>query len=132
MRRSSARSGDSGSKAEGKGGADPEFRVEHERFTAVNIRLYGLITKAFGLTSCRPLAGQCALLSGEPDWIRKDGFDITAKAPDGSPDYSLVQFLNGRAPQLQAMLRVLLEDRFRLKVHYEKRQVPIYVLTKGN
>jgi uncharacterized protein (TIGR03435 family) len=139
VRRSSARSGDSlGSKAEGRGGgADPEFRVEHERFSAINIRLYGLIVKAYGLTGCRPLTGQCVLLSGGPDWIgpawlRKDGFDITAKAPDGSPDYTLVQFLNGRAPQLQAMLRVLLEDRFRLKLHYEKRQLPVYVVAKGN
>ena len=131
VRRSAARSSDS-SKGVGRGGADQEFNVEHERFTAININLYALIVKAFGLTTCRALSGQCVLLSGGPDWIRKDGFDIRAKAPSGSPDYSLVQFNNGHAPQLNAMLRVLLEDRFHLKVHVEKRQLPVYALTKGN
>ena len=133
VRRSSARSADSaGLKTEGRGGATPEFRVEHGSFTANNINLYGLIVKAFGLNSCRALAGHCALLSGGPDWLGKDGFHIRAKAPNGSPDYTLAQFQNGNAPQLQAMLRALLEDRFRIKAHLEKRQVPVYILTKGN
>jgi uncharacterized protein (TIGR03435 family) len=121
-----------GFKAEGRGGPDPEFQVEHGRFTATNVALYGLIVKAFGLTTCCPFAGSCVLLTGGPAWLGKDGFTIRAKAPDGSPDYNLVQFPNGRAPQLQAMLRLLLEDRFHLKVHSEKRQPPVYVLAKGN
>jgi uncharacterized protein (TIGR03435 family) len=71
-------------------------------------------------------------LSGGPDWLRKDGFNVRAKAPDGSPDYSLVQFHNGNAPQPQAMLRTLLEERFQLKVHSEKRQVRVYALVKSS
>jgi uncharacterized protein (TIGR03435 family) len=112
-------------------GAAGGFEVEHTRFTATDVSLYGLIVKAYGLSACRPFVGQCVLLSGGPDWLRKETFDVRAKAPDGSPDYDLIQFLNGRAPQLQVMLRTLLEDRFHLKVHTEKRQLPVYILTKG-
>jgi len=56
---------------------------------------------------------------GGPGWIDSDGFDIVAKA-EGNPT----------ASQLYGpMLRALLEDRFRLKVHRETREVPVYLLT---
>jgi len=108
----------------------PDFRVEHRRLTAVNFNLFGLIVKAYGLTSCRPLGGSdCVLLSGGPEWLKKDGFDVVAKAPDDTPDYTLVQLQNGRAPHLQLMLQALLRDRFHLKVHHEQKVVPVYALT---
>jgi uncharacterized protein (TIGR03435 family) len=60
---------------------------------------------------------------GAPGWIDTDHFDIEAKAEDrnASPD------------QVRLMLQSLLEDRFRLKLHREARQSPIYslVVAKG-
>lgn len=126
------RSGDVGLKGTGGGGPGTAFEVEHGRLTATNMNLFGLIVKAYGVTGCRPLGGgTCPLLSGGPDWLRKDGFDITAKMPNGSSDYTLVQLQNGRAPDLQRMLQALLAERFHLKIHHETKQVSVYALTNG-
>jgi uncharacterized protein (TIGR03435 family) len=67
-----------------------------------------------------PSAKRLQILGG-PGWIDSDQYDITAKAVDAAP---LDQMAG-------PMLQVLLEDRFRLKVHRETREVPIYVLTVG-
>lgn len=50
--------------------------------------------------------------------LRFDRFTIEAKA-DGAPPAAVM-----RGPMLQAVL----EDRFKLKIHYETREVPIYEL----
>src|SRR5262249_31296153 len=55
---------------------------------------------------------------GGPDWMDTARYDIVAKA-DGDTTF----------PQLFLMLQSLLEDRFRLKVHRETRQLPVYELT---
>ena len=56
---------------------------------------------------------------GGPGWIDSDHYDIAAKA-EGTTS---VQQLYG------PMLRTLLEDRFRLKVHRETKEAPVYFLT---
>jgi uncharacterized protein (TIGR03435 family) len=125
--------GGSGSKSEEGDVRGPGFEVEPKRFVATNVNLFTLVVKAYGLNSCRPLLRDtCILLSGGPGWFRKDGFDIAAKMPGDTPDYTLMQFQNGQAPQLQLMLQALLADRFHLKVHGEKKQLPVFALTVGN
>lgn len=85
------------------------------------------------LGGCPPFGefSGCNLLSGGPDWLRKDQFEVVAKAPDDSPDYTGTQFVNLHAPQLQLMLQALLADRFQLKVHRETKELPVYALTVG-
>ncbi|HEY6346707.1 MAG TPA: M56 family metallopeptidase [Bryobacteraceae bacterium] len=111
----------------GQGGGAP-FDLEHRTFTA-STTLYALIRFAYDIRSCRPFQGDCPRISGGPDWIKKDRFNIRAKMPDDSPDYTTVQFVNGQAPRLVLMLQALLADRFNLKIHRETRQLPIYALT---
>src|SRR5580765_1507600 len=62
-------------------------------------------------------------ISGGPRWIGSDLFDIEGKAEDPKADFD----------QLRLMLRSLFEDRFKLKLHRETRQSPIYalVVSKG-
>ncbi len=116
----------------GPGGPKPQ--VSHGRFSYTG-SLFGLIVKAFGLEGCGVVAnfgeGDCVRLSGGPDWVKKDRFEIEAKTPDGTPDYTLAQFLNGHAPQLQLMLQALLRDRFRLNLRREDKQLAVYALTVG-
>jgi uncharacterized protein (TIGR03435 family) len=59
-------------------------------------------------------------IDGDPAWIRSEFFQINAKAED---EHASLEMLQG--PILQA----LLEDRFKLKVHRETREAPVYVLT---
>lgn len=60
-------------------------------------------------------------LVGGPRWIDSENYDIQAKA-DGNPS---VQQMEG------PMLQVLLEDRFRLSIHRETRQLDVYRLAVG-
>ena len=115
------------------GGCDGGFpRVEHKRFT-VTTTLYALTTWAYGFNK----NGGCSfvsfggLLTGGPAWIRSERFTVQALMPEGSPDYSFTQFMNGQAPQLEIMIRNLLADRFHLVVHREMKEVPGYALVVG-
>jgi bla regulator protein BlaR1 len=122
---------DGGLKSEG-GRGGPARGLEHRRLS-IRMNLYSLIVNAYGLRSCPPFGefAGCHLLSGGPDWLRKDQFEIVAKMPDDSPDYTGKQFVNLNAPQLQLMLQALLADRFSLKVHHETKELPVYALTIG-
>ncbi|HKD06790.1 MAG TPA: TIGR03435 family protein [Bryobacteraceae bacterium] len=107
----------------------PTFEVDHLTFRARSLNLFALIIEAYGLKYCRPLGDACPMLSGGPAWLTKDGFDIDARMPSGSVEYDTIQLRNGNAQQLQEMLRRLLADRFMLKAHPEKRQLPVYAFT---
>jgi uncharacterized protein (TIGR03435 family) len=54
---------------------------------------------------------------GGPEWIRTQAFDVNAKA-DGNPPFDVIT----------AMVKELLADRFKLKVHTEARDVDVYAL----
>jgi uncharacterized protein (TIGR03435 family) len=87
-----------------------------DRFVATNVPLRDLVVIAYGK------AGQAlsdAQLLGGPSWIDSDRFDISATVG--------VDRLNGVA-QKQLMLRALLMERFKLVVHTETRNLPIYAL----
>jgi uncharacterized protein (TIGR03435 family) len=69
-----------------------------------------LMQNAYGLQSFQ--------LAGGPGWIDSDGYDIDAKAGG-----------NANQRQMWLMLQSLLEDRFKLKVHRETKELPVYALT---
>jgi len=56
-------------------------------------------------------------MEGFPDWVARDRYDIIAKPPAGST-----------RRQTPAMMRRLLEERFKLKGHVEERERPIFAL----
>ena len=58
-------------------------------------------------------------VDGGPSWVNSDRYQISAKA-EGTPGMEMM-----RGPMLQA----LLEDRFKLKIRREIREVPVYALT---
>lgn len=58
-------------------------------------------------------------ITGAPAWAESDLYTIEAKA-EGTPNFGAMQ-----GPMMQA----LLEDRFKLKVHREIREIPVYALT---
>jgi uncharacterized protein (TIGR03435 family) len=60
-------------------------------------------------------------IEGGPDWMHWERFDIDARS-DGQPSLLMMQ-----GPMMQAVL----EDRFKLKIHRETRQGPVYELTLG-
>jgi uncharacterized protein (TIGR03435 family) len=80
-------------------------------YTATNMPLRRIILAAYEL---QPLDFR---LVGGPAWIGSDRFDIVATIPDGSSPR-----------QVPAMLRSLLAERFKLIVHTETREAPMYAL----
>lgn len=114
------------SKGGGVSGLPPE--LDHGRLN-FSSTLFGLIIRAYGIAGCGEIKPDCALISGGPEWLKKDRFDIQAKMPDGSPNYTFLQFLRGQAPQLEVMLQAMLSERFDLKFHRETKQLPVYTLT---
>ena len=114
----------------GRGGVP--FEVDHGRLHYTGT-LYGIILRSYLIQGCLTSPGAtCALLSGGPNWVSKDIFEIQAKAPEGTPDY--VPGATGYrelSPQLQLMLQALLAERFNLKLHREKKQLPVLALTVG-
>jgi uncharacterized protein (TIGR03435 family) len=81
------------------------------RLVMTNFPLRRLILLAYGVQDYQ--------LSGDPNWAVSEHYDIEAKANGATS----VQEMEG--PMLQA----LLESRFRLVLHRETRQLPIYELT---
>jgi uncharacterized protein (TIGR03435 family) len=63
--------------------------------------------------------GRIVPISGGPDWIHSERYDIDATA-EGAP---------GQAMMSGPMMQALLEDRFQVKIHHETREVPVYALT---
>jgi len=85
--------------------------------TVVNMQLRELITFAYQI--------QRFQLEGGPDWIASDRFDILAKSERAVP--STGAFFGGQEP-LRMMLRTLLADRFKLVMHRETKELPIFEL----
>ena len=54
-----------------------------------------------------------------PDWLDSEKFDIVAKLPTGGRD------------QLRAMIQSLLADRFKLVLHKDSKEFPVYALVVG-
>jgi uncharacterized protein (TIGR03435 family) len=80
------------------------------RFTATNNALEMLITTAYKLKNFQ--------ISGGPTWIKSAHYDVTAESPQ----------THVTPEQFRAMLRALLAERFKLVVHTETREVPVYAL----
>jgi uncharacterized protein (TIGR03435 family) len=71
---------------------------------------------------------QSSQLIGAPDWIATERFDIVAKMAE---DTNSAQGA-ARPGDTRLMLRPLLAERFRLEVHHEQRELPIYALVVAN
>ena len=79
------------------------------RWNGVNVTAQMLILRAYRI--------QPSQLIGAPDWVATERFDVVATAAAGTPQ-----------EQMPLMVRALLADRFKLAVHQESRDLPIYAL----
>jgi uncharacterized protein (TIGR03435 family) len=92
------------------------------RFTSSGLPLKFLIASAWNV------GFQSVRLSGGPAWIssREGAFDIEAKAPAGAVPEGLPS--NLRDQRMRLMLQALLQDRFKLKIRTEARELPVYAV----
>ena len=85
------------------------IQTQKGRYTARGFTLAALIRNAYRVQEFQIVGG--------PAWINTERFDVEAVFPDAD-----------RA-RVDLMLRALLAERFKLTVHNEKRDRPIYALT---
>jgi uncharacterized protein (TIGR03435 family) len=95
-------------------GGSPEVSIASDpgRLTYTNITVRGLIREAYGL--------KVFPLSPGPDALSTDRYDVIAKVP---PDTS--------KEKRMFMLQALLAERFKLVVHRETKELPVYTLMVG-
>src|SRR5262245_57638702 len=89
------------------------------RYIGQNMSLRLLIKTAYGVHDSQIVGG--------PSWIDSDRWDINAKA-EGYKDAATFR------DQARLMVRPLLTDRFKLVMHHDQRELPVYalVLAKAN
>lgn len=69
---------------------------------------------------------------GGPKWIGTARFDLDAK-PDDQTAGSFAKIpIKKQLPAEQAMIRALLADRFKLRLHHETRQLPVLILVQAH
>ncbi len=90
------------------------------RFTATGVPLKFLISNAYNV---RPFQ-----ISGGPNWINTEKYDIDAKMPDGLDGELQKLPLDQRRAKMSQLLQSLLTDRFQLKVSHETKEGPVYNL----
>jgi uncharacterized protein (TIGR03435 family) len=88
------------------------FRIEPGHFMANNTTVEVLVRFAYGLE-----LGDKEAVAGGPAWIRSDRFDIDGKGAGTT------------LSALEAMVGALLADRFKLRLHEERREREAYALT---
>jgi uncharacterized protein (TIGR03435 family) len=96
-------------------GAQRRIRIQADRLDLQSYTIKDLIVYAWGLSA----ATVDQVLVGVPKIAESSAFDVLAKAPAPVLD----------AEELREMLKTLLMDRFKLKVHNEERSIQAYTLS---
>jgi uncharacterized protein (TIGR03435 family) len=90
------------------------LNVTATELRARGITLAGLVTFTFEL--------HLTQVAGLPDWAETEGFEIIAKLPEGGDPSDV---------QIRTMLKNLLQSRFGLSFHTEKRELSVYAISLG-
>jgi uncharacterized protein (TIGR03435 family) len=91
------------------------------RFTATNVQLKNIMEySAYGIPQPRILGG--------PKWLDSQRFDIQAKMESAVAQRLDALSRDQARAEMRAMFQQLLADRFKLAVHWETRELPVYAL----
>jgi uncharacterized protein (TIGR03435 family) len=90
------------------------FNVTATELRSPNISVAGLMTFAFEL--------HLSQVFGLPAWAETEGYEIAARLPQGGDPSDA---------QLRTMLKNLLQSRFGLAFHTEKRELSVYAISIG-
>ncbi len=93
-----------------------QMKVSGRRFVWANITLRDVIEPAYHIGDWQ--------IQGAPSWMDSDPFAFEAVMPEG---YS-VRVTPFRDERLMAMMQCLVEDRFKLKFHWQPKEGKVYSL----
>ena len=89
----------------------PRGASSPDRFVSLDQTLRGLVEYAYELTPQQVVGG--------PEWMASSRFAVEGKA-SGTPSRA----------EMRLLVRALLADRFNLKTHTERRELPVYFLDR--
>jgi len=100
---------------------DDKLDLNGTLFSAKNQMLMRYIIFAYKLSGTQELALRFDYFKGlelhVPAWVKDDRYDIEARAPQPATK-----------DQLRLMMESLLDERFKLQVHWETREAPVFAL----
>jgi uncharacterized protein (TIGR03435 family) len=98
---------------------DGRWRLEFSRYgySAIGVPVHMLIQDAYGMY-------EDGRILGEAGWVSTQKYDVEAKVDDS--DAAAFQKL--KLSERRVLLQALLADRFKLVLHGEKRERPVYAL----
>jgi uncharacterized protein (TIGR03435 family) len=100
----------------GKSGDGSTLLFRLDGFTAKGMTLKSLMKEAYGIEDDQ--------ISGAPKWVNSETYDIEAKV-DGADSAELERLSED---QRHLMFQSFLMERFKLKVHWETKELPILAL----
>lgn len=96
-------------------------RTELDSYRTEHTTIAQVLAYAFGL-------GYEHELVGAPAWVRTEPFDIQGKLDDEQVAALRKLGRDDRETQMRWMVQSMLADRFGLRVHFETRELPVFVL----
>jgi uncharacterized protein (TIGR03435 family) len=94
---------------------------DNGRFTATNISVKTLMQyDAYGIPG--------AQIQGGPGWLNSERFDIAAKVDDSTAEQMKSLNHDQESRLTRQLIQQLLADRFKLAVHWENKELPVYAL----
>lgn len=102
------------------GGGRNSIWLLPDGLTATNVTLLFLIRDAYGVADNQ--------VSGGPNWLNSEKYDIQAKMGDSAADALHKLNKDEWKVERQRMLQALLADRFKLTLHEETKELPVYAL----
>ena len=92
-------------------------------FDATGVNAHMLIKMAYNI--------QDNQLSGAPSWVDSDRYDIETKMDDDTAAALQKMSADDRNAARRQMMQALLADRFKLTIHKDSKELPVYTLIVG-
>jgi beta-lactamase regulating signal transducer with metallopeptidase domain len=94
------------------------------QFMATNFSLRMLLMRAYDVQNDQ--------ISGGPSWLDSEKYDVLAKLDKSKADELPKLSQDQETLERQSLLQVLLSDRFKLTLHRETKELPVYSLVIAN
>lgn len=113
-------------KPDKSGNRNGMWRNLPDGFVYTNMPLLNLVYSAYGVITD-------SQVTGLPDWVRSDPYDIQAKMDAETAEAWKKLLRKERGAQERLMMQSFLAERCQLKVHRETKELPVYdlVIAKG-
>ena len=98
--------------------------MSKDKFWTEAQTLRAMVIFAYGLNM-----GSDQQVSGGPSWIGSAQFDVEAKEDQETVDKLTKMTPEDRTEVIRGMVRELLAERFKLKVHHESKELPVFTMT---